>query len=64
MRQLAEDGMTMLVATHEMNFAHDVADHVVFIDNGRVVEAGPPAKVLRNPKEQRTRQFLRAVLER
>ncbi len=64
MRQLAEDGMTMLVATHEMNFAHDVADHVVFIDNGRVVEAGPPAEVLRNPKEQRTRQFLRAVLER
>jgi polar amino acid transport system ATP-binding protein len=64
MRQLAADGMTMLVATHEMNFAHDVADRVVFLDNGRVVEAGSPAEVLRDPKEPRTRQFLRAVLDR
>jgi len=58
MRGLAADGMTMLVATHEMSFAEDVADRVVFIDGGVVVESGAPAEVLRAATHERTRQFL------
>ncbi len=61
MRELAESGMTMIVVTHEMGFAHDVADHVVFMDRGVVVEQGPPEEVLDNPQHQRTRSFLRRV---
>jgi polar amino acid transport system ATP-binding protein len=64
MRQLAEEGMTMIVATHEMHFAHDVADEVVFVDEGRIAESGPPEKLLREPAQPRTQQFLRAVLNR
>lgn len=62
MRDLAEDGMTMIVVTHEMGFAHDVADKVVFMDYGRILEAGTPDEVIRNPKHDRTRQFLSRVL--
>lgn len=61
MRTLADEGMTMLVVTHEMNFARDVADRVVFIDGGVIVEQGPPAQVLDAPQHDRTRQFLSLV---
>ncbi|WP_439596767.1 amino acid ABC transporter ATP-binding protein [Falsiroseomonas sp.] len=61
MRKLAEEGMTMLVVTHEMGFARDVADRVVFMDGGLVVEQGPPASVLGAPREARTRAFLGRV---
>ncbi|MFI6067183.1 amino acid ABC transporter ATP-binding protein [Micromonospora sp. NPDC051227] len=63
MRKLAEDGMTMMVVTHEMAFARDVADRVVFMDGGVVVEQGPPQKVLGAPKHERTRAFLSRVLD-
>jgi polar amino acid transport system ATP-binding protein len=63
MRQLASEGMTMLVVTHEMGFARGVADHVVFMDQGVICEQGPPAAVLEDPKQARTRQFLQRVLE-
>ena len=63
MRNLANDGMTMLVVTHEMAFAREVADRVVFMDEGKIVEEGPPSAVLGNPKERRTREFLHRVLE-
>jgi polar amino acid transport system ATP-binding protein len=62
MRTLAADGMTMIVVTHEMGFARSVADTVVFIDSGVVVESGPPADVLGAPREERTRAFLSKVL--
>jgi polar amino acid transport system ATP-binding protein len=62
MRRLARDGMTMIVVTHEMGFAREVADEVVFMDEGVVVESGPPAEVLGAPREERTRAFLSKVL--
>jgi polar amino acid transport system ATP-binding protein len=62
MRGLAEDGMTMVVVTHEMGFAREVADQVVFMDQGAIVESGPPSQVLRAPLEERTREFLARVL--
>jgi polar amino acid transport system ATP-binding protein len=62
MRQLANDGMTMLVVTHEMGFAREVADTVVFMDDGVVVESGKPAAVLGNPQHERTKAFLSKVL--
>ena len=64
MRQLADDGMTMLVVTHEMGFARRVADRVVFMDHGVIVEEGPPGQVLVAPREERTRRFLHQVEER
>ena len=64
MRQLAEQGMTMLVVTHEMAFARDVADDVVFMDNGQIIERSPPAQIFEQPKEARTRAFLERLLER
>ncbi|MGI8804238.1 MAG: amino acid ABC transporter ATP-binding protein [Thermoleophilaceae bacterium] len=64
MRELAEEGMTMVVVTHEMGFAREVADHVMFMDEGVVVEEGPPAEVLEHCREERTRRFLGLVLER
>jgi ABC-type polar amino acid transport system ATPase subunit len=64
MRQLAEEGMTMLVVTHEMRFARDVADRVVFMDNGAIVEQGLPGRLFTEPTEARTRAFLRQLLER
>ena len=62
MRSLAADGMTMLVATHEMSFARDVADRVVFIDGGVIVEEGPPNELLSAPRHERTRRFLARLL--
>jgi polar amino acid transport system ATP-binding protein len=62
MRQLAEAGMTMVVVTHEMGFAREVADRVVFMDGGVIVEEGVPAQVLGAPKAERTRRFLSRVL--
>jgi polar amino acid transport system ATP-binding protein len=62
MKQLAREGMTMIVVTHEMGFAREVADNVVFMDGGVVVEAGPPQDVLANPRHERTRSFLSKVL--
>jgi polar amino acid transport system ATP-binding protein len=62
MRQLARDGMTMIVVTHEMGFAREAADEVVFMDEGVVVEAGPPAQVLSSPRHERTKAFLSKVL--
>jgi polar amino acid transport system ATP-binding protein len=63
MRELANEGMTMVVVTHEMGFARDVATRVVFMDAGVVVEEGPPAEVLGNPQQERTKKFLGLVLE-
>ena len=63
MRELADEGMTMIVVTHEMGFARDVADHVVFMDEGVIVEEGPPAEILDSPAEERTKRFLGLVLE-
>ena len=62
MRGLAEDGMTMVVVTHEMGFAREVGDSLVFMDGGVVVEAGKPKEVLTNPRHERTRTFLSSVL--
>jgi polar amino acid transport system ATP-binding protein len=63
MRDLARAGMTMLVVTHEMQFARQVGDRVVFMDDGRIVEQGSPEDVLDRPKEERTRRFLRRTLQ-
>jgi polar amino acid transport system ATP-binding protein len=62
MKQLAGEGMTMIVVTHEMGFAREVADNVVFMDGGVVVESGPPQDVIANPRHERTRAFLSKVL--
>ena len=62
MKQLAADGMTMVIVTHEMGFAREVADRVIFMDGGYIVEEGTPTEVLGNPKEQRTIDFLDKVL--
>ncbi len=62
MKQLAVDGMTMVVVTHEMGFAKEVADGVALMDGGVIVEQGPPKEVLENPKEDRTKLFLSKVL--
>jgi ABC-type polar amino acid transport system ATPase subunit len=64
MRQLAEEGMTMIVVTHEMQFARDMADSVLFFDGGRVAESGPPAQIFSDPKNERTREFLRRTATR
>jgi ABC-type polar amino acid transport system ATPase subunit len=63
MRDLAESGMTMLVVTHEMQFAREVGDRLVFMDEGRIVEEGLPSDVLNRPREERTRRFLRRSLQ-
>jgi polar amino acid transport system ATP-binding protein len=62
MKNLAKAGMTMIVVTHEMGFAREVADKVVFIDKGQIVESGTPKQVLDNPQEARTKAFLNKVL--
>jgi ABC-type polar amino acid transport system ATPase subunit len=64
MRELASEGMTMLVVTHEIGFAKEVRDQVVFMEGGVIVEQGKPADVLDNPREARTKKFLGLVLER
>jgi cystine transport system ATP-binding protein len=61
MRQLAEEGMTMIVVTHEMQFARDMADRVLFFADGRVAESGPPEQIFLNPQQERTREFLSRV---
>jgi polar amino acid transport system ATP-binding protein len=63
MRALAQDGMTMIVVTHEMSFAREVADRVVFMDDGVIVEQGAPDQVIGNPAHERTRRFLARVLD-
>ena len=63
MRQLARDGMTMIVVTHEMQFAHDVADRIVFMDHGAIVEQGDPATLLANPRSERLRAFMRRHIQ-
>jgi polar amino acid transport system ATP-binding protein len=60
-RDLKRDGMTMVLATHEMGFAREVADRVCFLDGGRILEQGPPAEVLDHPQHPRTQQFLRRL---
>ena len=62
MEQVAREGMTMLVATHEMGFARRVADRVIFMDRGRVVETGPPEDLFEHPREERTKRFLDKIL--
>ncbi|MDT8717323.1 amino acid ABC transporter ATP-binding protein [Clostridium sp. 19966] len=62
MKQLANDGMTMVVVTHEMGFAREVADRVIFMDGGKIVEQGTPEDIFTNPKEARTKEFLNKVL--
>jgi polar amino acid transport system ATP-binding protein len=62
MKELARSGMTMIVVTHELGFAKEVADRVVFMDHGSIVESGSASEVLGNPREQRTQAFLSAVL--
>ncbi len=62
MRRLAAEGMTMLVVTHEMEFARNVSNHVVFMDKGEIVEAAPTAEFFAHPKEERTRAFIRSIL--
>jgi polar amino acid transport system ATP-binding protein len=62
-RELAAGGMTMLIATHEMGFARDVADRVCFLDEGVILEQGPPARMFAEPAEPRTRQFLQRIVE-
>ncbi|HPP68868.1 MAG TPA: hypothetical protein PLU77_07300, partial [Clostridiales bacterium] len=63
MRDLAESGLTMLIVTHEMGFARDVADRVVFMDKGVIAEEGPPEQIFNNPKQERTREFLSRTLQ-
>jgi ABC-type polar amino acid transport system ATPase subunit len=61
MKELAQDGMTMVIVTHEMGFAREVADQVMFLDQGVIVESGLPEQIFESPKEERTRQFLSQV---
>jgi ABC-type polar amino acid transport system ATPase subunit len=62
MRELAHEGMTMLVVTHEMGFAREVADRMLFFDDGIILEQGPPGEIIGNPQHERTKKFLDAVL--
>ena len=62
MKQLAAEGMTMVVVTHEMGFAREVGDRLLFMDEGRVLEEGTPKEIFENPKNPRTQDFLRKVL--
>jgi len=62
-RELASDGMTMIIATHEMGFARDIANRIVFLDEGRILEEGPPDRIFRDPSAARTREFLQRIIE-
>jgi len=62
MKKVAREGLTMIVVTHEISFARDIADRVIFIDGGVIVEQGPPAEILFHPREERTKQFLKRIL--
>lgn len=61
-RELAASGMTMVIATHEMGFARDIADRVCFLDGGRILEEGPPGEIFTNPREERTQRFLQRII--
>ena len=60
-KELADSGMTMIIVTHEMNFAREIADMVIFMEDGKILEQGPPAEVFQNPKEERTKKFLSLI---
>jgi polar amino acid transport system ATP-binding protein len=62
-RELAAEGMTMLIATHEMGFARDVASRVCFLDDGLILEEGAPHEIFERPREERTQQFLERIIE-
>src|SRR5258707_4857513 len=62
-QELAEGGMTMLIATHEMSFARDIANRVCFLSGGRIVEQGPPAQLFTSPQDERTQRFLRRITD-
>ena len=62
-RELAQAGMTMLIATHEMTFARDVASRVAFLADGEIVEEAPPSELFENPRDERTRRFLRRITD-
>ena len=62
MKNLAKEGTTMIVVTHEMSFAQDVANHVIFMDGGKIIEQGNPKEFFLTPKEERTKQFLKRIL--
>ena len=62
-RELATEGMTMLIATHEMGFARDIANRVLFLDEGRILEEGPPERIFREPTQARTREFLQRIID-
>ena len=64
MKQLAKEGMTMIVVTHEMGFARDVADRVIFMADGSIIEEGTPEEIFSNPKNDRTKDFLKRSLEK
>ncbi|WP_205881103.1 amino acid ABC transporter ATP-binding protein [Leucobacter insecticola] len=61
-KQLADDGLTILMATHEMSFAREVADSIAFLHQGRVLEQGPPEQIFGDPQEERTREFLGQII--
>jgi polar amino acid transport system ATP-binding protein len=61
--ELAAGGMTMVIATHEMSFARDIADQVCFLDEGRILEQGPPLEIFTTPREPRTQQFLQRIID-
>jgi ABC-type polar amino acid transport system ATPase subunit len=63
-KELAATGMTMLIVTHEMNFAREIANSVIFMENGKILEQGSPAEVFQNPKEERTRKFLNLIVDK
>jgi len=62
-RELADGGMTMLIATHEMSFARDIADRICFLDAGVILEQGPPEQIFTRPREARTQQFLERIIK-
>jgi polar amino acid transport system ATP-binding protein len=64
MKEVAHSGMTMLVVTHEMSFARTIGDHLVVMEDGSIIEEGEPEEIMSNPKQERTRQFLSAVIDR
>ena len=63
MKKLAEEGLTMMIVTHEMEFARDVSSRTIFMDQGKIAEDGPPAEIFNNPKNPRTREFLTRFFE-
>jgi polar amino acid transport system ATP-binding protein len=63
MKELAEQGMTMIVATHEMGFARDVANTVCYLHKGQIIEEGPPERIFKDPENVRTAEFLRRTLD-